>query len=287
MGLKYDSKNNCLDCSGVEKECGDQRPNEECPVICEECGNIESLLGGKDDYCCIREGIECEKDVESGEMHITKIDLSSKGLAGSIPESIGNLSKLTELNLKNNYLTGDIPESIKNKIKNDLRCNQRPDKNCDCQIKNGLYCKDKTYYLVKTDKNNNYLIQKDHTIPISLFYCEVINDIIECNNKSRTGYYINSKDEIYTCAKEGCTGYENTDGKIVFTDDKINIHLTDKIITSLASPETNYLAGHESIGSIFGTKKREECPNDDFLAITEYECNETSHICTKTLFNEV
>ncbi|ORX42311.1 L domain-like protein [Piromyces finnis] len=332
----YDSKNNCLDCSGVEKECGDQRPNEECPVICEECGNIESLLGGKDDYCCIREGIECEKDVESGEMHITKIDLSSKGLAGSIPESIGNLSKLTELNLKNNYLTGDIPESIKNKIKNDLsydlenncldcsgveKCNQRPDKNCDCQIKNGLYCKDKTYYLVKTDKNNNYLIQKDHTIPISLFYCEVINDIIECNNKSRTGYYINSKDEIYTCAKEGCTGYENTDGKIVFTDDKINIHLTDKIITSLASPETNYLAGHESIGSIFGTKstneyviitidessitlnsavkyiyinpltnkvlEREECPNDDFLAITEYECNETSHICTKTLFNEV
>ena len=38
------------------------------------------------------------------------------GLSGVIPESIGNLTKLTELSLKGNNLSGKIPESIGNLI---------------------------------------------------------------------------------------------------------------------------------------------------------------------------
>ncbi|ORX35500.1 hypothetical protein BCR36DRAFT_375837 [Piromyces finnis] len=45
-----------------------------------ECKFIENLLGEEDYYCCELEGIECEKDVKSGEMHITKNILISRFL---------------------------------------------------------------------------------------------------------------------------------------------------------------------------------------------------------------
>lgn len=50
--------------------------------------------------------------VESGK--ITKIELSGKGLSGTLPESIGDLKDLTVLDLSNNSLSGTIPESIGN-----------------------------------------------------------------------------------------------------------------------------------------------------------------------------
>lgn len=48
---------------------------------------------------------------------VTKLDLSGKGLNGTVPESIGNLVNLTYLNLGwNDELTGPIPESIGNLV---------------------------------------------------------------------------------------------------------------------------------------------------------------------------
>ncbi|MBQ8008764.1 MAG: leucine-rich repeat domain-containing protein [Bacteroidaceae bacterium] len=50
--------------------------------------------------------------VEGGK--ITKIELSGKGLSGTLPECIGDLKDLTVLDLSNNSLSGTIPESIGN-----------------------------------------------------------------------------------------------------------------------------------------------------------------------------
>ena len=43
---------------------------------------------------------------------ITLLKCYNKGLSGSIPESIGNLTELTQLTFKGNNLSGEIPESI-------------------------------------------------------------------------------------------------------------------------------------------------------------------------------
>ena len=43
---------------------------------------------------------------------VTGIDLSSKGLDGSIPSDVGDLSKLTQLLLQDNQLTGSIPVDL-------------------------------------------------------------------------------------------------------------------------------------------------------------------------------
>ena len=45
---------------------------------------------------------------------IILLNCDKVGLSGIIPESIGNLTKLTELSLKGNSLSGKIPESIGN-----------------------------------------------------------------------------------------------------------------------------------------------------------------------------
>ena len=44
----------------------------------------------------------------------TELDLSGRGLTGSIPPEIGNLTNLTELDLDGNQLTGSIPSEIGN-----------------------------------------------------------------------------------------------------------------------------------------------------------------------------
>jgi len=59
--------------------------------------------------------------------YTTEINLSNKGLTGSIPPEIGNLTNLTELKLYNNQLTGSIPSEIgnlTNLTKLNLRNNQ-------------------------------------------------------------------------------------------------------------------------------------------------------------------
>ncbi|MDR8394690.1 hypothetical protein NC796_26365, partial [Aliifodinibius sp. S!AR15-10] len=45
---------------------------------------------------------------------VIRLDLWKNGLEGSLPASIGNLTKLTYLNVKGNRLTGDIPSEIGN-----------------------------------------------------------------------------------------------------------------------------------------------------------------------------
>ena len=45
---------------------------------------------------------------------ILELNCYSLGLSGEIPESIGELTKLTQLGLKDNSLSGEIPESIGN-----------------------------------------------------------------------------------------------------------------------------------------------------------------------------
>jgi Leucine-rich repeat (LRR) protein len=46
--------------------------------------------------------------------YTTEINLFNKGLTGSIPSEIGNLTNLTNLNLRSNQLTGSIPPEIGN-----------------------------------------------------------------------------------------------------------------------------------------------------------------------------
>jgi len=46
--------------------------------------------------------------------HVTSLDQRQNQLNGSIPESLGNLSRLQNLNLKTNQLSGSIPESLSN-----------------------------------------------------------------------------------------------------------------------------------------------------------------------------
>ena len=45
---------------------------------------------------------------------ITKLNLAENSLSGTIPISLGDLSKLVELNLSSNALSGPIPESFRN-----------------------------------------------------------------------------------------------------------------------------------------------------------------------------
>ena len=54
-------------------------------------------------------GISCNTEND-----VVVIDLYSKKLTGTIPNSIGNLNSLTQLNLYNNQLNGTIPNSIGN-----------------------------------------------------------------------------------------------------------------------------------------------------------------------------
>ena len=45
---------------------------------------------------------------------LTRIVLHNKGLNGTVPESLGRLSRLTDLNLSTNELTGEIPDDLGN-----------------------------------------------------------------------------------------------------------------------------------------------------------------------------
>jgi len=60
--------------------------------------------------CCSLSGITC-----SGAL-VTKFNVASKGITGSIPKEIGNLKNLKRLALFGNQLTGSIPEEIGNLV---------------------------------------------------------------------------------------------------------------------------------------------------------------------------
>ncbi|CAA7404334.1 unnamed protein product [Spirodela intermedia] len=60
----------------------------------------------------IWEGVNCTYYEDSRSMRITSLNLSSSGLDGQIPTSIGNLTALTTLDLSNNNLTGPVPDIL-------------------------------------------------------------------------------------------------------------------------------------------------------------------------------
>ena len=61
---------------------------------------------------CSWEGIRCAYNYTSEMVHITEINLPDEGLTGSLPQEIGWLPKLSRLDLSSNRLTGTIPESV-------------------------------------------------------------------------------------------------------------------------------------------------------------------------------
>jgi len=69
--------------------------------------NMDFPWQKNDDYYCGFSGITCD-----GMHNIIRIDLSSKGLTGTIPESIGFLEYLQHLDLSDNYLTGYLPSDL-------------------------------------------------------------------------------------------------------------------------------------------------------------------------------
>jgi Leucine-rich repeat (LRR) protein len=58
------------------------------------------------------EGVTCSQVLSDGYMHVTTLDLNDYGLAGSIPDSVGQLTQLVRLFLSLNLLSGSIPDSI-------------------------------------------------------------------------------------------------------------------------------------------------------------------------------
>eukprot|EP00245_Coleochaete_scutata_P015279 TRINITY_DN6749_c0_g1_i12.p3 TRINITY_DN6749_c0_g1~~TRINITY_DN6749_c0_g1_i12.p3 ORF type:complete len:122 (+),score=9.87 TRINITY_DN6749_c0_g1_i12:35-400(+) len=56
---------------------------------------------------CNTSRVTCSTDGD-----VTRLDLSGNSLTGSIPESLGSLTKLTFLDLGSNKLTGSIPNSL-------------------------------------------------------------------------------------------------------------------------------------------------------------------------------
>jgi len=57
-------------------------------------------------------GLSCVYDSSNGIFHVTSIDLQGYNLRGTLPSSLGQLSKLTYLFLSSNSLTGTLPDSL-------------------------------------------------------------------------------------------------------------------------------------------------------------------------------
>ncbi|KAL6873699.1 hypothetical protein ACP4OV_013781 [Aristida adscensionis] len=68
-------------------------------------GLSKSWMHGTD--CCTWEGITCR-----GDNTVMDVSLASKGLAGRISTSLGNLTMLMHLNLSHNYLHGSLPMEL-------------------------------------------------------------------------------------------------------------------------------------------------------------------------------
>jgi len=99
-----------------------------------ECNFLNTLLGQEESYDCCSLGypyIKCNKDhityINLNDMTVTKsefpasfgdlsqltvLNISNKGIKGSLPSDFENLGSLVELNLSGNEISGEIPSNI-------------------------------------------------------------------------------------------------------------------------------------------------------------------------------
>ncbi|GJU04494.1 phytosulfokine receptor 2 [Tanacetum coccineum] len=64
--------------------------------------------------CCNWDGVVCENDVLKTSVRVTRLNLSSKGLKGVVPNSVSSLVKLRYLDLSYNELVGELPKNVSN-----------------------------------------------------------------------------------------------------------------------------------------------------------------------------
>ena len=93
-------------------------PNPESASLITDC---ETLLGLKDTLrgsaslnWSIQRSISQWTGVTVSSSRVTELVLQNKGLAGTIPSALGNLSQLSRLVLRQNRLTGEIPTQLGN-----------------------------------------------------------------------------------------------------------------------------------------------------------------------------
>ncbi|RZB53865.1 MDIS1-interacting receptor like kinase 2 [Glycine soja] len=84
-------------------------------IVCNDAGSITRItITYWSTYLNITAGIQFATLNLSALKNLERLEVSYRGLRGTIPPEIGNLSKLTHLDLSNNYLDGEIPPSLRN-----------------------------------------------------------------------------------------------------------------------------------------------------------------------------
>ncbi|KAL5167425.1 MDIS1-interacting receptor like kinase 2 [Glycine soja] len=84
-------------------------------IVCNDAGSITRItITYWSTYLNITAGIQFATLNLSALKNLERLEVSYRGLRGTIPPEIGNLSKLTHLDLSNNYLDGEIPPSLGN-----------------------------------------------------------------------------------------------------------------------------------------------------------------------------
>ena len=134
----------------------------------------------------------------------------------------------------------------------------------DCRVQTGVNCKDKTYYLV-ADKTN-FFLQTDGTLNSFLYYCAVNeNSVVRCNEVYEKGYYINDKDNVYSCNGTSGQCKASTEGNGVIgkitavSDERLVVFLNTGISAPLQATPKNYLvATGTTADNAFGTSQAGE-----------------------------
>ncbi|XP_078441871.1 putative LRR receptor-like serine/threonine-protein kinase At1g05700 isoform X2 [Wolffia australiana] len=169
----------------------------------------------------IWEGVGCSYEA-STTARITSLNLSSWGLEGEIPSSIGNLTALTSLDLSNNNLSGSIPEilgsisSLKNLyLSGNEAIGNIPQSLCD-KVSTGTLSISGGKGECRISKKSNKTIIIAITVSISVIFLIILAVLWICFRKSRS---ISSKDEKKSAGGEieGVMGSKK-DGQFTFAE---------------------------------------------------------------------